>query len=122
MSFVPGGSGGVLLTPPPQHWECRCGRTAVTPASASPTSRLHPCPLSGGLLTPYAPAGVRAKVTVAEREDYEQHSGLSANVGESLTRTDAGLPIMRITTEYGDTSATVLFVPCIEINLGAQRG
>lgn len=108
---------GVLLTPPDRHWECPCGRTAVTPASALPTSRLHPCPLAGGLLTPYAPAGVRAKVVVTEREDHERHSGLSAGVGESLTRDDAGRPVMRVTTEYGDTAHTVLFVPCINIDM-----
>lgn len=116
--------GGVLLTPPDRHWECPCGRTAVTaaPRTGEAISQLHPCPLAGGMLTPYAPAGAGpVKVTAVVREDHVQHSGLSRGVTETLRYDDRARPIMSVVTEYGDTSHTALFVPGININLGAMR-
>lgn len=116
--------GGVLLTSPDRHWSCPCGRTAVTkaPAAGTATSQLHPCSLAGGLLTPYAPAGVGpVKVTAVVRQDHVQHSGLSAGITETLRYDDRARPIMSVVTEYADTSHTALFVPGININMGAVR-
>lgn len=105
----------VLLRPPDRHWACPCGRTAVT-RDGEAHARLHPCSLAGGLLTPYAPAGVGpVKVTTVVREDYERHAGITVDRGELLTRDDAGRPVMRVTTTYGDDrQAHSIFVPCIE--------
>lgn len=109
---------GVLLTPPAQHWHCACGRSAVTKAGEA-HARLHHCSLVGGLLVPYAPdSNGRVKVTATLREDYEQHSGLTAGVTETLARDEAGRPHMRTTVEYGDgRQVHNIFVPGINITL-----
>ena len=109
---------GVLLTAPPQHWYCACGRTAVTKAGEA-HARLHPCSIVGGLLVPYAPADSGSvRVTATLREDYERHGGLQDGMTETLARDDAGRPHMRTTIEYGDGQQTHnIFVPGIGISM-----
>lgn len=105
----------VLLAPPVRRWHCpACGRTSTT-TEVEPHAQLHPCRAARGLLTPYVPAGVAGKVTVIERQDYEQHSGLTRGVRENLRRDDAGRPAMGVSVEYDGGAAHVLFVPGIEI-------
>lgn len=110
---------GVLLQPPLRHWHCPCGRTSTT-REAEPHAQLHPCPLARGLLTPYLPGpagGGRGRVTVLERQDYEQHSGLSRGVSENLRRDDAGRPAMGVVVEHDGGAHTALYVPGIEIDM-----
>lgn len=110
-------SGGLLLTPPDRYWECPCGRTAVTKPGEADV-RLHPCKLAGGLLTPYAPAGVgTVKVAAVLREDYERHSMLNGTT-ETLARDEYGRPHMRTTITYGDDRQVHnIFVPGIGISM-----
>ncbi|MET0426665.1 MAG: hypothetical protein ABW046_22550 [Actinoplanes sp.] len=115
---VSGTTGAVLLTSPPQHWHCGCGRSAVTkPGEAD--ARLHHCSLVGGLLVPYAPADSgTVKVTATLREDYERHAAWSPSITETLARDDAGRPHMRTTIEYGDGHQVHnIFVPGIGISM-----
>lgn len=93
----------VLLTPE-RRWECPlCPAQDVT-REAKPHVRFHACPAMGGMTVPMTPAGVRAKVTRTEREDY---------IGNELVRLDAdGRPVMSISTEREDgTTDTVVFAP-----------
>lgn len=117
---MPTERGAVMLTPPSHHWECDCGRTAVT-HERRPHSQMHACALVGGLLAPYRPAGARGKLTAAIREDYEAHAGRLG--AETLQRDSAGRPHVSVTAEYdlpdGSTRQHVaLFVPGININIG----
>jgi len=110
MSTVP------LLTPPVRHWHCpACGRTSTT-TEAEPHAQLHPCPRARGLLTPYLPGeSGRGKVTVLERQDYEQHSGLRPGVTETLQYDHDGRPAMGVVVEHDGGAHTALFVPGINI-------
>lgn len=125
MSEAAGGrtpDGGVLLTPPAQHWACPCGATATTRVGEAHV-RLHACPHVHGLMAPYVavPSSwqpgdrLSAGVVAVEREDYERHSGLRPGVGESLTRDDRGRPMMRTTVEHDGGATHAIYVPCIEI-------
>lgn len=121
MAQASAGHGAFLLTPPEQHWECSCGRTSVT-RIVQPHAQLHPCPLVGGLLTPYRPAGTRGQVTAALREDYEHSGERLPGTTETLARDERGRPHISVTAEYdtpdgGTKQHIALFVPGVNIDL-----
>lgn len=122
-------AGGVVLTPPEQHWACPCGNVAVTRLS-EPHSQLHPCRLLHGFLTPYVPVPpswrpgdpVRAALVAHQREDYERHEGLreaGPGFSETLARDERGRPHIGTSVEYDGGAAHALFVPGIGINMRA---
>ena len=61
---------GVLLEPPVTDWKCLgCGHTDRTREAAVHT-RMHACPLAGGMTVPMVVAGTKGKLVLHEREDY----------------------------------------------------
>lgn len=87
-----------------RHWECPlCPARDVT-LDPKPHTRYHICPAQSGMTVPMVPAGMRAKVTRQEREDY---------IGTSKVQLDdRGRPVMSITVEREDgLSDTVVFAP-----------
>lgn len=87
-----------------RRWACpACAARDVT-NEARPHTRFHACPAQGGMTVPMVPAGIGAKVTRRERDDY---------VGTELVQTDAsGRPVMSITVERDDGHTdTVVFAP-----------
>lgn len=95
-------SGGVLLAPPVQRWECGgCNRTLTAPRATAGIP-LHRC--RNGLDMPFVPEGQRRKVTVNVREDY---------VNGDDVQTDAdGRPVMSTTVERDDGYDTAVYAPC----------
>lgn len=63
---------------------------------------LHRCSGHGGMLLPMVPAGIKAKVTVVEREDY---------IGSERPRMHEGRPIMAVTITREDGEDRVIFAP-----------
>lgn len=105
-------TGGGLLLTSPLSWGCpNCWRHKTTkPGSGTP---FHRCSGLGGLDAPLVPLAEvergRVRVVANLREDYESK-------GETLTRDNAGRPIMSITTEHADGRVDcVVLAPCIEI-------
>lgn len=86
-----------------RDWHCpNCGLTSRT-VEMRPHTQFHICPRLRGLTAPMLPAGVAAKVTANDREDY---------VGSELVQTDAnGRPIMSITTTRDNGQDAVVFAP-----------
>jgi hypothetical protein len=85
-----------------RDWECpNCGRTDRTPASVP--NRYHPCPKLRGLMAPYLPAGVKAKVVAHDRDDYVN--------GDKVQTDAAGRPVMSITTERENGQDVMVFAP-----------
>lgn len=61
---------GVLLEPPVIDWVCLgCGRTDRT-REVQVHTRMHPCPMAGGMTVPMVEAGTAGKLVMREREDY----------------------------------------------------
>lgn len=92
------------LLRPERRWACPlCPAQDVT-HDPTPHVRFHACPAQWGMTVPMVPAGMRAKVTRQEREDY---------IGAELVQADAnGRPVMSITVERDDgVTDTVAFAP-----------
>ena len=86
-------------------WRCpACGATDQT-REARPHTRYHVCPRMRYLTTPMVPAGVSAKVTLHEREDYVNGEHVQLDP-------ERGRPVMSIVTEYADgRNDTAVFAP-----------
>lgn len=65
---------------------------------------LHPCPGHGGMLLPLVPDGVRALVSVVEREDY---------IGSESPVMHEGRPIMAVTVTRDDGEDRMIFAPVV---------
>lgn len=76
--------------------------------------RFHACPGQAGMTVPMVPAGVRAKVTRQEREDY---------IGGEFVQLDRnGRPVMSIAVERDDGVVdTVVFAPTAQISADMQE-
>ena len=87
-----------------RHWHCNaCGKDDVTRDDGTGT-RFHICPKMRGLSVPFTLAGVKAKLTLNEREDY---------VGDELVQLDPERkrPVMSIVTERESGQDCVVFAP-----------
>lgn len=86
-----------VLLQPIQHWVCpNCTLEQVT-HEAQPHTRFHACKGLKGLTAPMIPAGMRAKVTAVDREDYLSN--------EKVGRT------MAIVTERDNGQDVAVFAP-----------
>lgn len=63
---------------------------------------LHRCSGHGGMLLPMVQDGIKAHVTVVEREDY---------IGRERPMMHEGRPIMAVTTTRDDGEDRVIFAP-----------
>ena len=95
---------GYLLTAPENRWSCpNCSQTDVT-QETRPHTRMHVCPGARGMVVPFVPDGVKAKVVLRERDDY---------VGKELVQTDEnGRPVMSAVTTRDDGEDVVVYAPC----------
>lgn len=85
-----------------RFWYCpNCDTKSVT-TEAQPHTRFHSCSGMSGLTAPLVPAGIKAKVSAHEREDY---------VGSEKVFLHDGRPVMSITTERDDGQDVVVFAP-----------
>jgi predicted RNA-binding Zn-ribbon protein involved in translation (DUF1610 family) len=99
----------LLLDPPVSRWECpNCGATDVT-QQFGPHTRFHFCPKLG-INAPMVPAGVRAKVTAHEREDYIG--------GEDVQVNDRGRPIMSVVTTRDEGNDVAVYAPTAHGSFG----
>ena len=96
-------TGGVLLSPPEQRWECpNCDLKQVT-HEVDPHTRFHACRGLKGLTAPMLPAGTKAKVEAVERGDW---------VGQELVQTDGeGRPVMAVVTTRDDGQDCAVLAP-----------
>ena len=93
----------VPILVPIRHWYCpNCGFTDMT-KEARPHTRFHTCPKLRGLSAPMLPAGVAAKVTAHEREDYVN--------GEDVQVDENRRPVMSIVTTRDEGQDVVVFAP-----------
>jgi len=93
-----------------RDWRCpNCGLTVRLPVSVP--NRYHPCPRLRGLTAPLVPAGVRARVYLVEREDYE-----GADHGRTQLDPELRRPVMSIVTERADGSNdAIVFAPVVGV-------
>ena len=85
-------------------WYCpNCGLQDQT-KEPRPHTRFHTCPRLRGLSAPMVRAGVRAKVTLREREDYV--NGEMVQLDPELRR-----PVMSIVTERDDGQDLAVLAP-----------
>lgn len=99
-----------VLAPPVRHWSCpNCDLVHVT-HEARPHTPFHPCRGLRGLVSPFVPAGTRAKVEAREREDYVG--------GESVRKDGEGRPIMSVVTTRDDGQDVAVFAPVARIKRG----
>ena len=91
------------------RWECpACGRQHVTHRADAHTP-LHQCPKLRGAWAPFVAAGVKAKLTLHEREDYVGRD-------HGLVQTDGyGRPVMSVTTTRDDGEDCHVFAPVARI-------
>jgi hypothetical protein len=94
-----------------QEWTCpNCHREEQTRLPyGTAASRFHPCPGLGGLTAPMIPAGLSAKVTAEERQDYA--------AGEMVTCDAAGRVVMAVRTTRDDGDDLAVFAPCAVMHL-----
>lgn len=105
-------TGGVLLEPRVQRWECP--NCPVTDVTRGETNRFHRCRGEGvyaGLFAPLVPAGVSAKVTVRERDDY---------IGDERVQYHQGRPVMAVVTEREEGQDCMVFAPAARMIGGAR--
>lgn len=92
-----------ILTPPEHRWECpNCPTTSVT-RRPEPHTEFHHCAGLAGLCAPMVEAGVKAKVTMHEREDYAGK--------EILTYDGNGRPVMNVVTTRDDGEDCAVYAP-----------
>lgn len=60
----------IPILKPIRQWYCPNCPLEQTTFEARPHTRYHTCPGLAGLSAPMLPAGMRAKVTAVDREDY----------------------------------------------------
>lgn len=100
--------GGVMLDPT-RYWYCpECPIQHVTKI-LQPCSPLHFCTSSTmrGAMTPLVERGVKARLRINRREDYQ---------GTDILTTDGeGRPVMSITTQRDDGEDCHAFAPCIQV-------
>jgi hypothetical protein len=81
-----------------------CPNCPKTLATTNPKQPYHPCRGLRGLLAPFVPAGIRAKVETVERGDW---------VGRELVQVDGnGRPVMAIQTTRDDGIDCTVLAPC----------
>ena len=94
----------VPLLTPERRWYCpNCKVTSLT-HEARPHAQFHTCLGLRGLTAPLIQLGVRAEVTLVEREDY---------IGEDKVQLDPelGRPVMAVVTQRDDGQDTAVFAP-----------
>lgn len=91
-----------------RDWYCpNCGLTDQTPPLPPAAVRFHTCPKLRGLTAPMLPAGVAAKVTAHEREDYIN--------GEDVQTDENGRPVMSVVTTRDEGTDAIVFAPTAHI-------
>ena len=87
-----------------RRWHCpACKKTDITKDAGTGT-RYHPCPKMRGLSVPFVLEGVKAKLTIHEREDY---------IGQELVQLDPELkrPVMSIVTTRDTGQDCIVLAP-----------
>lgn len=94
----------IPLLVPESRWECpNCDQVDVT-RQASPHTRMHICPGARGMTVPFVPAGIRARVSLRDREDY---------VSTEMVQVDEdGRPVMSAVVTRDDGEDVVVYAPC----------
>lgn len=92
----------VLLHAPERRWECpNCDSTLVT---RNRKQAYHQCRGLHGLMAPYVPAGLKAKVETVERGDW---------IGKEHVQYDSeGRPVMAIVTTRDEGQDCTVLAPC----------
>jgi hypothetical protein len=85
-----------------RHWVCpNCNREEITLPTVP--NRYHLCTGLRGLFAPMVPKGTKAKVEVAEREDYVKD--------EEVATDGDGRPVMSIVTTRDNGQDVAVFAP-----------
>lgn len=93
----------MILNLPRKLWGCgNCETMSMTQRSDVHTE-FHNCPGMGGLSVPMVEEGVRAKVSVNDREDYVN--------GDNVQVDGNGRPVMSITVEREDGIDCAVYAP-----------
>ena len=94
----------VPLLTPERRWYCPNCKVESLTHEARPHSQFHTCLGLRGLTAPLIQLGVRAEVTLVEREDY---------IGEDKVQLDPelGRPVMAVVTQRDDGQDTAVFAP-----------
>ena len=101
----------IPILDPIRHWYCpNCGLTQET-REARPHVRMHTCPKLFGLTAPMLQEGVKAKVTVHEREDY-----VGREVGVRMD--ENGRAVMSVETTRDEGTDAIVFVPTAVARIG----
>ena len=99
-------------------WYCpNCGATDQTRGKVAntPHTRFHTCPRLRYLTAPMYHVGVKAKVTLNEREDYVTQNGRVEMVQLDPERRR---PVMSVTTERDEGTDAIVFAPTAYAEIG----
>ena len=103
----------VPILAPEQRWECPNCTTAHVTHEPRPHTPFHTCRGLKGLTAPFVPAGTKAKVEAAEREDY---------IAGDLVATDGdNRPVMAVVTTRDTGQDCAVLAPCATATGEARR-
>lgn len=95
----------VPILPPPNHfWYCPACHFEDVTHELAPHTRFHPCVKFGLMSVPMVPKGTKAKLEVAEREDY---------IGREVVQLapETGRPIMNATITRDEGTDVAVYAP-----------